>query len=145
LNATIVPIPESKINPPETFDDIVARYEADPVTFLESILCAPNRLGREPRYEFPVSNECIACRSWDKITKRKRRHITRENHARDGRLPMPHPFSPDSGFFLLHHLSEPQLRQLISRYRRRRNGAGDERASLLDLYRRAKFVHDLMH
>jgi hypothetical protein len=136
----ILPIAESKINPPETFDDIVARYEADPVAFLEGILCVPNRHGYLPRYEFRVSDECTACRSWDKITKRKPRHITRKNHARDGRLPIPHRFSPETGFFLLQHLSESQLRELVARFRRRRNGAGDEHASLLDLYRRAKFT-----
>jgi hypothetical protein len=115
-----------------TFDELVELYEKDPVSFLETILPG--------RYELPVSNECSACACWDRITRAKPRHITRKNHDQDGQIPRPHRFQSDSGFFLVQHLSEEQLFKLAARYRRRRHGAGDEHAGLLDLYRREKFT-----
>lgn len=116
-----------------TFDEIVELYEKDPVSFLETILS-------RRRYEFPVGDECCACASWDKIIGAQPRHVTRDNHDRDGRLPQPHRFEPNIGFFLVEHLSEKQLRELVARYRRRLHGREDDNADLLDLYRREKFA-----
>jgi hypothetical protein len=114
-----------------TFDELVELYEWDPVSFLERILPG--------RYELPVSDECCACASWDRITGAKARHITRENHDQDGQLPRRHRFLPDTAFFPVQCLSEEQLCTVVAKYRRRRHGAGDEHADLLDLYRREKF------
>jgi hypothetical protein len=123
--------------PDETFDEIFDRYATDPIAFLEAILRRPNRHGHEPRYEFAVGDDCSASATWDRITHRRQRHVTRKKHARDGRLPFPHRFQPRVGFFRLQSLSESQLRELIARYRIRPKRA--ERAELLEQYLLAKF------
>jgi hypothetical protein len=114
-----------------TFNELFELYEADPVSFLETILPG--------RYELSVSDECSACACWDRITGAKSRLINRKTHDRDGQIPQPHRFEPDTAFFPVQCLSEEQLCALVARYRRRRHGAGDEHADLLDLYRREKF------
>jgi hypothetical protein len=116
---------------PMTFDELVELYEKDPVSFLETILPG--------LFELPVSDECSSCALWDRIKGAKPRHITRKNHDQDGQIPRPHRFQPETAFFPVQCLSEEQLSQLVTRYRRRRHGAGDEHADLLDLYRREKF------
>lgn len=131
MNSQILPRPK------ETFDEIFDRYAADPVGFLETILRQPNAHGYEPRYEFAVGDECCACASWDKIKQVPERHVTKKNHARDGRLPFPHRFLPNIVLFRLQSLSEKQLVQLVARYRRRVNDDGG--AELLEQYRLAKF------
>jgi len=119
----------------QTFDEISDLYDKDPIAFVENLL-------RGRRYEFPVSGECCACASWDKITGTTPRHVTRKNHDRDGQIPRPHRFEPDTGWFLVQHLSEPRLQKLIGKYRRkgeRGNEAAEAHADLLDCYRRLRF------
>lgn len=118
-----------------TFDELVELYERDPVSFLETILPG--------RYEFAMNDECSACACWDQIKGATPRHVTKKNHARDGQIPQPHRFLPDTAFYLVQGLSEAQLRELVARYRRRPHGAGDGHADLLDLYRREKFAQKL--
>jgi hypothetical protein len=119
----------------QTFDEISELYDKNPLAFVENLLGGH-------RYEFPVGDECCTCASWDKITGAAPRHIMGKNHDRDGQAPRPHKFEPDIGWHLVQHLSEPQLRKVIAKYRRRGdrgNEAAEEHADLLNLYRRLKF------
>jgi hypothetical protein len=119
----------------QTFDEICELYDKDPLAFVENVLCGH-------RYEFPASEECCACASWDRITGATPRHITRKNHDECGRVPQPHKFEPNIGFYLVQHLSEEQLRKAIGKYRRRGdrgNEAAEEHADVLNLYQRLKF------
>lgn len=115
----------------KTFDEIVELYEADPVKFLEGIL--PGL-----RYEGVISDECVACRSWDEINHTEPCHITRKNHAKDGMLPWPHRFVRDTAFYPLSVMSKEQVLHRIKQLRRSRRRADE--ANLMGLYYREKFI-----
>jgi hypothetical protein len=114
----------------ETFDEIAERYDKKPVAFLlEGIL--------QGWYECVISDECGTCELWDKISGGKLRHITRKNHAKDGRLPRPHRFSPATGFYRLSAMSKEQVLHHVKRLRR--SSRRPDEADLLGLYCREKF------
>lgn len=113
-----------------TFDEIVDLYEKDPASFVEGILA-------KRRYECVYSPYCVACQSWDKITKAPSRNIIRKAHNTLGKLPWPHRFEPDTGFYPLRAMSKEQVLHHVKRLRR--NDRHEDEADLLGLYYREKF------
>lgn len=116
----------------ETFDDIVAKYDENPVSFIEGIW--------RGKFEYPVADDpyCVSCRSWGELTGRSIL-VLREDHKPEklGDNPSPHHrFERHTIFYPLRNLTQEQLIEQIQRFERKHWDA-----DLLKLYLREKFTN----
>ena len=115
----------------ETFDDIVAKYEANPIAFIEEIV--------RDRFEYPATDDpyCTICHLWGEVSGRplliERKYHKPEN-LRDHPKPH-HRFERKKGWFLICGLTREQLVKQIERGLRM-----NKDIDLLRLYLREKFV-----
>lgn len=114
----------------ETFDQIVERYEANPVAFIEGIVAG--------RFAYPIDDDpyCVSCRSWGELTG-KPLLIERAKHKPENLRDIPtphHRFERSTVWIPLSCLTREQLVEQIERLRRKHHDIG-----LLGLYLKEKF------